>query len=156
MAKKNFFTAQFLKIAVAGLFLVILIAISISLITRSQKKLKVPRLSESIVQQKVEKREKVEHFEAEGQFQKHEMKADRHYIGEDDNYHLEGNVRIVLFKKREGKDIFISGDGVIYDKDQIQFVIQGGVEIRYEDLKIEAFVNQATGWRVKKTKSSSV
>ncbi len=138
MAKKNILTAQFLKISVASLFVVILIVISISFITRSQKKLKVPRLSENIVQQKVEKREKVEHFEAEGQFQKHEMKADRHYIGEDDHYHLEGNVRIVLFKKREGKDIFISGDEVIYDKDQIKFIIRGDVEIRHEDLKIEA------------------
>jgi lipopolysaccharide transport protein LptA len=138
MAKKNILTARFLKISVAGLFLMILIVISISFITRSQKKLKVPRLSENIVQQKIEKREKVEHFEAEGQFQKHEMKADRHYIGEDDHYHLEGNVRVVLFKKREGKDIFISGDEVVYDKEQIQFIIRGGVEIRHEDLKIEA------------------
>lgn len=138
MAKKNIFTAQFLKISIAGLFLVILIAISISFITRSQKKLKIPRLSESIVQQKIEKREKIEHIETEGQFQKHEMKADRHYIGEDDHYHLEGNVRIVLYKKREGSDIFISGSEVVYDKDQIQFGIRGEVEIRHEDLKIKA------------------
>lgn len=97
----------------------------------------MPQISEEIVKQKIEKREKIEHFEAEGQKDKHQIRADSHYIGEDDLYHLKGNVKITLFKKREGKDVFLTGDEVTYDKEQIHFIMRGRVKIQFEDLTFE-------------------
>jgi len=52
----------------------------------------IPPERKEIAQQKVEVQEKVEFFDFKGNMQ---INAERRYLGEDNLYHLEGNVRIV-------------------------------------------------------------
>ena len=138
MSKIRFHWTRVFKILSAALLIIVLISIALNLITRSGKKTEVPRLSTELDQQKVKIQEEIEHFEAEGQKENFQIKADKHYVGEDDLYHLEGNVEIIFLKKREGKDVFIYGDEIVYDKELNHFVLYGKGRVKFKDLTVES------------------
>ncbi|GAH44765.1 unnamed protein product, partial [marine sediment metagenome] len=73
----------------------------------------VPLKTDDLTQQKIEKKDKIVHIEIKGGEESVRFKADKHYVGEDKNYHAEGNVEIIFLKKREGKDVFIYGNEVV-------------------------------------------
>ena len=103
--------------------LIILVLIGWNFVTQSKRKLRVPSKSEEIASERVEKSEKIEYFEVEGAKGNFKVEADQHYMGDDNKYHLEGNVKIVFFKKREGQDVYIYAQQVIYDEDWNHFFI---------------------------------
>lgn len=129
------------KIMRAGIIilLVILLAIIVRYFAiRSLRKPQVPLKTDDLTQQKIEKKDKIVHFEIKGGEESVRFKADKHYVGEDKNYHAVGNVEIIFLKKREGKDVFIYGNEVVYDKDWNHFVLSGQGKVKYEDLVIES------------------
>ncbi len=129
------------KIMRAGIIilLVILLAIIVRYFTISSlRKPQVPVKTDDLTQQKIEEKDKVVHFEIKGGEESVRFKADKHYVGEDKNYHAEGNVEIIFLKKREGKDVFIYGNEVVYDKDWNHFVLSGQGKVKYKDLVIES------------------
>jgi lipopolysaccharide transport protein LptA len=129
------------KIMRAGIIILLVIILAIIVryfIIRSLRKPQVPVKTDDLTQQKIEKKDKVVHFEIKGGEESVRFKADKHYVGEDNNYHAEGNVEIVFLKKREGKDVFIYGSEVVYDKDWNHFVLSGQGKVKYEDLVIES------------------
>ncbi len=93
--------------------------------------------SEKITSQRVEKREKIEHFEIKGTKENFKVRADSHYMGDDNKYHLEGNVEVVIFKKSEETDIILKAREIIYDGEWNQFKVSGGAKIEFEDIIIE-------------------
>jgi lipopolysaccharide export system protein LptA len=132
---------NFPKIMRAGIIVLLVILLAIIaryFIIRSLRKAQVPLKTDDLTQQKIEKKDKIVHFEIKGGEESVRFMADRHYVGEDKNYHAEGNVEIIFLKKREGKDVFIYGNEVIYDKDWNHFVLSGEGKIKYEDLVIES------------------
>lgn len=122
----------------AAFFLIVLAVILENFVTRSRRQTDIPMKPEEITQQKIEKREKVEYLEVEGEEGKIRFRADKHYLGEDDRYHLEGSVEVVFVKRREGKDILLFGDEVIYDKEGNHFLASGKVRIVHKDLVVES------------------
>ncbi|NIM59274.1 MAG: hypothetical protein GTO16_10080 [Candidatus Aminicenantes bacterium] len=121
------------------ILLVILLAVIVRyFITRSIRKPQVPVKADDLTLQKIEKKDKIVHFEIKGGEESVRFMADKHYVGEDKNYHAEGNVEIVFLKKREGKDVFIYGNEVVYDKDWNHFALSGNGKVKYEDLVIES------------------
>jgi lipopolysaccharide transport protein LptA len=129
------------KIMRAGIIILLVILLAIIVryfIVRSLRKPQIPAKTDDLTQQKIEKKDKVVHFEIKGGEESVRFKADKHYVGEDNNYHAEGNVEIVFLKKREGKDVFIYGSEVVYDKDWNHFVLSGQGKVKYEDLVIES------------------
>jgi lipopolysaccharide transport protein LptA len=129
------------KIIRAGIVILLVIILAIIMryfITSSLRKPQVPLKADDLTQQKIEKKDKVVHFEIKGGEESVRFKADRHYIGEDKNYHAEGNVEIIFLKKRDGKDVFIYGNEVVYDKDWNHFVLSGSGKVKFEDLVIES------------------
>lgn len=129
------------KIMRAGIIILLVIILAIIVryfIIRSLRKPQVPVKTDALTQQKVEKKDKIVHFEIKGGEESVRFKADKHYVGEDKHYHAEGNVEIVFLKKREGKDVFIYGSEVVYDKDWNHFVLSGQGKVKYEDLVIES------------------
>jgi lipopolysaccharide export system protein LptA len=129
------------KIMRAGIIILLVILLAIIVryfIVRSLRKPQIPAKTDDLTQQKIEKKDKVVHFEIKGGEESVRFKADKHYVGEDKNYHAEGNVEIVFLKKREGKDVFIYGSEVVYDKDWNHFVLSGQGKVKYEDLVIES------------------
>lgn len=131
---------RIIRAGIAALLLVILAVIISFFVMRSQREHVVPVKTGKLAQQKIEKKEKLEYLRTKGKEKTHSIKADRHYFGEDDKNHLEGSVEIIFFKKREGQDVFLYGDEVVYDRDMNHFVATGKARAKFEDLTIESVV----------------
>jgi len=132
---------NFPKIMRAGIIILLIILLAIIVryfMIRPLGKPQVPLKTDDLTQQKIEKKDKIVHIEIKGGEESVRFKADKHYVGEDKNYHAEGNVEIIFLKKREGKDVFISGNEVVYDKDWNHFVLSGQGKVIYKDLVIES------------------
>ena len=129
------------KIMRAGIIILLVVLLAIIMryfMIRSLGKPQIPVKTDDLTQQKIEKKDKVVHLETKGGEESVRFKADKHYVGEDKNYHAEGNVEIIFLKKREGKDVFIYGNEVVYDKDWNHFALSGQGKVKYEDLVIES------------------
>ena len=130
--------ANLIRVAIVTFLLIIIFLIGWNFISQSRRKPKVPIKSEQITIQKVEKREKIEHFELKGEKGNFKVRADKHYMGEDNKYHLEGNVEVVFFKRREGEDVYIYAQEIIYDQGWNHFLAEGEGKVRFKDILIES------------------
>jgi lipopolysaccharide transport protein LptA len=140
MGSVKFQARHFFKLISISLLLVVLAAIAISFVTRSKKQVKVPQLSKEIEERKIDKKEKTELIEFEGEKVNFLGKADRHHIGEDSLYHLEGNVEITFFDRSEGEDILLRGEEIIHDQQWTHFWLKGRATIEFKDLTIESSI----------------
>ena len=122
-------------IAVAFFFLLAVIAVN--LITNTKQQPKIGQDPENAEQEILEHKEQIEFFEARGQKGNLQIRADKHYMGEDDQYHLEGNVEIVFFEKSEGEDIFLFGNEVVYDKEGTRFQFTSRSKVQFKDLNLD-------------------
>jgi len=137
-------------IAVAFFFLLAVIAVN--LITNTKRQPKIGQDNEIAQQEILEQKEQIEFFEAKGQKGSLRIRADKHYMGEDDQYHLEGNVEIVFFEKSEGEDIVIRGDEMVYDKDGTRFQFVEQSNVLFKDLKLDvSFLNYDAEKRIFKS-----
>jgi len=127
-----------LRIGIACSLFLIIIVTAFYFMTRSREHPKYPRESKEITQQRVEKREQIVHSEVRGERENFRMRADKHYVGEDDKNHLEGKVEIIDFGQGKDQNVFIYGEEVIYDKDLNHFVLKGQSTVKYRDLIIES------------------
>ena len=127
-----------LRIAVAVLLVLVLAAIVGYFLVRSSGGVRIPVQSDDITQKAVEKKEKVELVEYKMEDESLHVKADEHYLGDDKDYHAEGNVEIVFVKEREGKDVVLYGSKVVYDKDMTRFVSSGQGRAKFKDLVVES------------------
>ena len=130
--------ARVIRAGVAILLLIVLAIIARHFMIRSLGDHQIPLKTEKIEQQKIEKKEKIVHLEINREKETVQVEADKHYAGEDDNYYAEGNVKMIFFKKREGKDVFLYADKVVYDKDWNHVVSSGKTIAKFKDLVIES------------------
>lgn len=130
--------ARGIRVTIAVVLLIILSIITRYFISHSRKQLEIPIVPKELTQHKIEKREQIEHFEFKGEKGRFQVRGDRHYAGEDDNYYLEGKVEIIDFGKRKEQDTFLYGDKVIYDKEWNHFLLSGQVKVKYKDAIIKA------------------
>ena len=94
--------------------------------------------SKAISQKKIEKKERIEHVEDKGGKRNRHIQADRHYLGKDGLYHVEGNVKVVFLKKKDGQDVFLYGDEIVYDKEGSHFLVRGQARIEFKDLRVKS------------------
>ena len=97
----------------------------------------VPAKQEEIPAEKIERQEGIEHFDFKGD-RVIRAKAERHYVGEDGRYFLEGNVEIRDLGKKAGEEIALFGQRVSYDKDWIEILLEGKAKLEYEGLTVES------------------
>jgi len=126
--------ARLIKPVLAAAIVVVVAIITVYFIVHWRRRSTIPPEKKEIAQQKVEVQEKVEFFDFKGNMQ---INADRRYLGQDDLYHLEGNVRIVDKGKKGGRDILITGGTVTYDKDLKHFMMQSHIKVRSKDILLE-------------------
>lgn len=138
MRKTKINLTRIIRLSIAAFFFIILFLVGWNFMTQSKKKPKVPIEKEEIISQKIEKKEKIEHFEVKGEKGNFKIKADRHYFGKDNKYHLEGNVEVVFFKKSEGRDVFIYGEEIVYDEEWNHFLLSGEARVKFKDILIES------------------
>jgi len=129
-----------MRITVAVLLGVVLVSIVGYFLVRLQREDRVPIKTEEVTRQTIEKREKPDHSEFKGNEKILNVKADEQFIGEDNNYHAEGNVEMIFFKEREGQDVFLYGGRVIYDKDMTWFESTNQAKAKFKDLVVESIL----------------
>ncbi len=134
---KSSFTRT-MRLAIAGFLLLVLAVISFYFIVRSQKPPENVQESKQITEQKVEKKEQIVHSEVKGERENFRMRADKHYVGDDNKNHLEGKVEIIDFGEDEEQNVYIYGEEVIYDKKLNHFVLKGESRVKYKDLTVGA------------------
>jgi lipopolysaccharide export system protein LptA len=122
---------------IAAAFFSLLAVIAVNLITNTKQQPKIGQEPENAEQDILEQKEQIEFFEARGQKGNLQIRADKHYMGEDDQYHLEGNVEIVFFEKSEGEDIFLFGNEVVYDKEGTRFQFIDRSKVQFKDLNLD-------------------
>jgi len=115
-----------------------LILISVDFIINSRRDPKLPTVSVKIDDQKIDSKEKIEHYEAEGEKGNLQIRAERNYMGENDLYHLEGNVEVVFYRRGQGEDVYLYGDEILYDKEWSHFSLKGEARIQIKDMTIQA------------------
>jgi lipopolysaccharide export system protein LptA len=123
-----------------GVLVVVLMAIAASFLTRSRRQSPVPESSAELREQKIDKKERIEYREMNKDKIDSEVTADRHYIGEDDMYHLEGNVMISLFGRGNGEDIVLKGEEIIHDRQWSYFWLKGEATVEFKDLIVSSSV----------------
>jgi lipopolysaccharide export system protein LptA len=123
-----------------GVLVVVLVAISFSLLTRSRRQPPVPESSTELKEQKIDKKERIEYREMNKDKIAEEVTADRHYIGDDGMYHLEGNVMISLFGRGNGEDIVLKGEEIIHDRQWSYFWLNGEATVEFKDLIVKSSV----------------
>ncbi len=119
-------------------FFSLLAVIAVNLIIKTRQQPRIGQSPENAQRDILEQKEQIEFFEARGQRGNLRIRADKHYMGEDDQYHLEGNVEIVFFEKSEGEDIFLYGNEVVYDKDGTRFQFVDRSRVQFKDLSLDA------------------
>ncbi len=130
---------KFWRSVVALALCTLLAVISVNLVINTRQLPKIGKDPDNAEQDILEQKEQIEFFEARGQKGNLQIRADKHYMGEDSQYHLEGNVEIVFFEKSEGEDIFLYGDEVVYDKEGTRFQFIEASRVRFKDLDLDAF-----------------
>jgi lipopolysaccharide transport protein LptA len=134
------FKFQWIKVwrsLIAMAFFSFLVIIAINLITNTRHQPRIGQEPEDAEQEILEQKEQIEFFETRGQKGNLQIRADKHYMGEDDQYHLEGNVEIVFLEKSEGEDIILSGNEVVYDKEGTRFQFINRSKVRFKDLNLD-------------------
>ncbi|UCE41934.1 MAG: hypothetical protein JSV17_02845 [Candidatus Aminicenantes bacterium] len=133
-------TRHTLRIISVGVFFIVLIAIGISFLMRSKRQVQIPEIAIKLDEQKIDKKEQVEFREMKKDKEYSAVTADRHYIGKDNLYHLEGNVKISFFDRSEGEDIILRGEEIIHDSEWSYFWLRGGATVEFKDLVLVSSV----------------
>lgn len=140
MKKARFQARHILKFFSLGLLLVVLLLIALNFMTRSQRQMRISEASSAIEEPKIDKKEEVEFREVRKDKESTRMTADRHYIGEDGLYHLEGNVRLSFSDRIEGGDIHLRGEEIIHDREWSYFWLRGESVVELKDLIVKSTV----------------
>jgi len=97
----------------------------------------VPSKVEEITTEKVERQEGIEHFAYRGE-RTIQVKAARHFAGDNNRNHLEGNVEVRQLGKEGKEEILLLGQKASYDKDWKEATIEGQARLKYGRLSIES------------------
>ena len=86
-----------------------------------------------------DRKEKIQFQEVRKGTREHlRVKAERHYLGEDDFFHLEGGVEVVFPRKQKGEDVIIRSDSLVYDREFNHFWTTGTARVQWADVEIKA------------------
>lgn len=129
----------FLFKTVVGVFLVAaVVVIVLNFIDRSRSRPKVPVLGETITEQKVETTAEIQHYQLSKGKRHLELRAAKHYIGQDGMFHLEGDVQVIFPERADGKDILLTAREIVHDLEYSVFRMLGGARLQAGDLIISS------------------
>ena len=131
--KATFTLAKSIRAGTVGALFLLLVFTSVYFITRSARRTRVSEERKDIPQQKIQRVEQLTHVEVKGDKGSFSLRANKHYIGEDNKYHLEGEVQVIDFGKDKRENVFFSGEKIIYEEGLNHFVSEGKSRVEYKD-----------------------
>ncbi len=138
MKKPRIRPALIFKVFIALFMLAAIYLIVQNFVSRSRLKPKVPVVESKIAEQKVETTEKIQHFQLRKGKLHLEVRAARHYIGQDGLYHLEGDVQLTFPGRADGEDIVLEAREIVHDRENVFFRMLGGASMKAGDLRVES------------------
>lgn len=138
MKKLRYRPAFFIKLLLAVSLLAAVLLIIQNFVIRSKQKTGIPMVQEEISQQKVDTTDEVQHFQMRKGKLHLQVRAARHYIGDDSLYHLEGDVQLTFPGRAEGEDVILKAREIVHDQENSFFRMQGGVHLQAKDLSMES------------------
>ncbi|MBU4494216.1 MAG: LptA/OstA family protein [Acidobacteria bacterium] len=131
--------SRYLKLVFAVGITAVFCAIAVSFIRNSGARDAVTRNTEPAAASRQENTEGVEYLDFfKGARANFRFQADRHYLGEDGMYHMEGNVRAESLKRGDEGKIQLSGQEVVFDKDKTVFILKGKARFSYQGFSADS------------------
>jgi lipopolysaccharide export system protein LptA len=140
MGKTKLQLRHTLRLFSGAVLVVVLVALTVSFLTRNKRQIQVPEIAAELEDQKIDKKEGLEVRGIKGDKEVTNITADRHFIGEDNLYHMEGNVRISLANRIDGEDVILRGENVIHDSEWTYFWLKGQATVEFKDLVVQSSV----------------
>lgn len=138
MKKQRIRPALIFKVFIALFMLAAVSLIIQNFVSRSRLKPRVPVVETEIAEQKVETTEEIHHFQLRRGKLDYEVRAARHYIGDDGLYHLEGDVQLKFPGRADGEDVVLTAGEIVHDRENAFFRMLGGAVLAAKDIRIEA------------------
>jgi lipopolysaccharide export system protein LptA len=126
-----------LRAVLVGILILVVTIILAYFVSHRRPPTIVPSKAADVPAKQVEKQEGIEHLEFRGERTIH-VKAGSWHRGEDGRFYIEKNVEVRDLAKRGGREVYISGDMITYDKDWTEARLEGNAKIRYGDLLFES------------------
>lgn len=126
-----------MRAILAGTLILIVAVIAVYFVSHRRPATVIPGRVAEIPETQVEKQEGIEHIDFRGERTIH-VKAGSWHRGDDGLFYLEKNVEVRDLAKKGGREVFISGDVVSYDKDWNEIRLKGNAKFRYGDLQFES------------------
>ncbi|MGB2908433.1 MAG: hypothetical protein WBB73_15120, partial [Candidatus Aminicenantaceae bacterium] len=117
MKKQRIRPALIFKVFIALFMLAAVSLIIQNFVNRSRLRPRVPHVETEIAEQKVETTEEIHHFQLRRGKLDYEVRAARHYIGEDGLYHLEGDVQLKFPGRADGEDVVLTAGEIVHDRE---------------------------------------
>jgi len=138
MPRKRLSPRFLLRMIGLGSMVVVAGALVVSFLSRSQKRLETSPVSSEIEAPKIDKKEQVRVVEFKKEKGIFQGRADKHYIGEDGLYHLEGNVEVTFIDRSDGEDVLLKGESIVHDQEWVNFLLTGNATVAFKDLVVES------------------
>jgi lipopolysaccharide export system protein LptA len=138
MIKKKYPFSRYFKYFIGLIFLIVLVVTLFNFISRSKNQPKILLSTDDIVDQKIDKKERIVYQEARGSANRLTLKAEQQYVDKDGLYHLKGNVEIIFPRKKDGEEISVFGEEITHDKELKNFFVPGNTVIKFKDLTVES------------------
>jgi lipopolysaccharide export system protein LptA len=120
---------------VIGMFMVAAVIVIVqNFIDRSRGRPRVPVVSEDITEQKVETTDEIQHYQLSKGKRHLEVRAAKHYIGQDGLFHLGGDVQVVFPERADGEDIILTAREIVHDPEYTFFRMLGTARLKAGDL----------------------
>lgn len=130
--------SRYVKYIFASGIVVVLCAIVFSFVRHFGSKDVITREKDTTAAIRNENTEGVEYLEFfKGARANFRFQADRHYLGEDGMYHMQGNVLAESLKRGDEEIIRLSGQEVVFDKDKTKFILRGMAGFSYQGFSAE-------------------
>ena len=135
MSAHNASSVKAVRRGIAAALLIVVAALAYRLILRRPPA--PPPKDEAAGAQKIDRKEGIEHREYKDGKVWADLRADRFYLGDDGQNHLEGAVEITDYGRGDGRETRISADAVAYDRAMTRFTVSGHVRVRGGGLVFE-------------------
>ena len=125
------------RVALQAVLVVVAAVIAFYFLSHRRPPTVPPAKVAAIPAEQVEQQEGIEHTDFRGE-RTVQVKAGSWRRGDDGLFYLEKNVEVRDLAAKGGREIFLAGDKIVYDKDWSEARLEGRARVRVEDLQFES------------------
>jgi lipopolysaccharide transport protein LptA len=129
---------RWVRAALAAVLVAAIVLLAAYLVRRIGRTKEASPPREETLQTNVNVMENVQVIQFKGDRGKIEARGDRSVPAGEGLYCLEGNVEVVDYGRKGGREIRIRGDALTYDRDWVKFGFRGNIRVDFQSVHLEA------------------